>query len=50
MKAGILGLMVAAAVAVRAENWPQWRGEAGTGVSLTLEAPTELKPGENLAW
>ena len=50
MKLGILGMMAVAAVAARAENWPQWRGEAGTGVALTQKAPRNLSPGRNLAW
>ncbi len=33
-----------------AENWPSWRGPAGTGVSSEKNLPTEWSPEKNVAW
>lgn len=33
-----------------AENWPSWRGPAGTGISSEKGLPTEFGPGKNVAW
>ena len=33
-----------------AENWPQWRGPGGQGVSSESAVPTEWGPDRNLAW
>jgi outer membrane protein assembly factor BamB len=33
-----------------AENWPQWRGPHGTGVSLETDLPVRWGPGDNIAW
>jgi len=49
----ILGLIVLAAgdrFAFGADNWPQWRGPAGTGVAADGEYPTEFSADENLTW
>jgi outer membrane protein assembly factor BamB len=35
---------------VRAENWPQWRGPSGQGVSSDTQLPTEWEPGKNVLW
>jgi outer membrane protein assembly factor BamB len=35
---------------VRAENWPQWRGPGGQGISSDTQLPTEWEPGKNVAW
>src|SRR5918999_4701547 len=32
------------------ENWPQWRGPAGQGVSTETTVPTEWAPGKNIVW
>lgn len=33
-----------------AENWPQWRGPQGTGVSSEKGLPTEWSAKQNIAW
>ena len=36
---------------VFAENWPQWRGPGGQGVSAEQKKPpTEWAPDKNIAW
>jgi outer membrane protein assembly factor BamB len=32
------------------ENWPQWRGPGGQGVSAETQLPTEWQPDRNIAW
>jgi outer membrane protein assembly factor BamB len=34
----------------RAENWPQWRGPLGTGISTEKAAPLEWTKDKNIAW
>ena len=51
----LMGLAVASAVALyavdgAAENWPQWRGPGGQGVSAETEIPTEWGPARNVLW
>jgi outer membrane protein assembly factor BamB len=36
--------------AVRAENWPQWRGPNGDGISKEINLPTRWSATENVAW
>jgi hypothetical protein len=43
-------LTVAAAVATSAENWPQWRGPGGLGISKEQRLPTEWAPDKNMLW
>ena len=50
-------VVVAAAVVAAAsvqtsarENWPQWRGPGGQGVSTETQVPTEWQPDRNIAW
>src|SRR5688572_15235586 len=46
-------LMFASAVmSVRltAENWPQWRGPGGQGVSTEQQLPTTWGPDKNIVW
>ena len=46
-----LALVLAAAVAVRGADWPEWRGPARTGASTETNLPGSWSPaGENLAW
>jgi outer membrane protein assembly factor BamB len=45
-----LGLMVAAAAAVSAENWPHWRGPSHNGVSGEKGLSLKWSPTENIAW
>ncbi len=37
-------------VAVSAEDWPQWRGPRGTGVSADKNLPVRWSATENIAW
>ena len=46
----VLTLAVAATVSLSADNWPQWRGPNGQGVSTEKELPTEWGPDKNVAW
>lgn len=43
-------LAVLLVVALRAENWPQWRGPLGTGVSAETRLPTKWSESQNIAW
>jgi len=36
--------------AVRAENWPQWRGPKNNGISNETNTPTKWSKTENVAW
>jgi outer membrane protein assembly factor BamB len=42
--------VVAAPAAVRAENWPQWRGPNNDGISTETNLPAEWGEGKNIAW
>ncbi len=42
-------LVLASAVSIRGENWPQWRGPGGQGVSSETKLPTTWAPGKNIA-
>jgi outer membrane protein assembly factor BamB len=44
------GLLVLFATSASADNWGHWRGDAGNGVSLTAQPPTEWSGTENVAW
>jgi outer membrane protein assembly factor BamB len=35
---------------VRADNWPQWRGPNGDGISVETNLPTRWSTTENVAW
>jgi len=53
--AGLKGLWAALLFAClaglsRADDWPQFRGPSGSGVSAEREAPLEWGPGKNLRW
>ena len=43
-------LLLLLTVAVSAENWPQWRGENGQGISKETQLPAEWGPARNIAW
>lgn len=45
-----LGCSLLLTAGARAENWPQWRGENGQGISKETQLPTEWAPGRNIAW
>ena len=47
----LVAISVSAAVAgLGAENWPQWRGPGGQGVSPETQLPTVWGPDRNMAW
>jgi outer membrane protein assembly factor BamB len=50
----VLVIAIASAVPAAArgagENWPQWRGPGGQGVSTEQQLPTEWGPDKNIAW
>lgn len=43
-------LIAAASPHLLAENWPQWRGPGGQGVSAERQLPTDWQPGRNIVW
>src|SRR5436190_22290726 len=43
-------LLLAALSPARAENWPQWRGPTGDGISRETNVPTEWSATKNVAW
>lgn len=43
-------LAAAATAVLSAENWPQWRGPGGLGVSSEKQLPTEWAPDRNVSW
>jgi outer membrane protein assembly factor BamB len=43
-------LPVLSAFDAAAQNWPQWRGPAGAGVSTDSNLPTTWGAGKNVAW
>lgn len=43
-------LCVALTAGTAAENWPQWRGPQGRGISSETALPTEWAPDKNIAW
>jgi outer membrane protein assembly factor BamB len=46
----VLLAFVCSAAEPAAENWPQWRGPGGQGVSAETSVPTEWQPDRNIAW
>lgn len=48
LSVGLLPLALAGAV--RADNWPQWRGPNGDGISKESDLPTRWSTTENIAW
>ncbi|MPZ18139.1 MAG: PQQ-binding-like beta-propeller repeat protein [Luteitalea sp.] len=45
-----VAVVLAAGVVVEAENWPQWRGPQGNGVSSESGLPVSWSTTENVAW
>ena len=43
-------LLIAMVTNVHAENWPNWRGPAASGVSSETGLPVKWGDGENIAW
>jgi len=48
--AALCAAILCCSAAPNAENWPQWRGPGGQGVSREVNVPTEWGPGKNVAW
>ena len=46
----VFACVFAAAEGLHAENWPQWRGPLGNGVSRETGIATEWGPDKNVAW
>ena len=46
----LLTLLAGPAALAAAENWPQWRGPGGQGVSSETQLPTEWGPDNNIVW
>lgn len=45
-----LTLAVLSTAGLAAENWPQWRGPGGQGISTEKQLPTEWAADKNVAW
>ena len=45
-----LALVTARPVFISADNWPQWRGPAGTGASIDSGLPETWSDTSNVAW
>jgi len=43
-------LATALTAALAAENWPQWRGPHGQGISTETQLPADWGPNRNVAW
>ena len=48
--AWIAAALCAFAVSASAENWPQWRGPTGDGVSAETDLPSEWSAEKNIVW
>ncbi|MEZ6045215.1 MAG: PQQ-binding-like beta-propeller repeat protein [Planctomycetaceae bacterium] len=46
----LLCFIVLGQTVVQAENWPEWRGPARTGISTETSLPTEWSKEKNVAW
>jgi outer membrane protein assembly factor BamB len=46
----LLSLAFLFSALVLAEDWPAWRGPAGTGISGSTELPVRWSPSENVRW
>ena len=45
-----IALATALTAGVAADNWPQWRGPQGQGISTETQLPAEWAPGRNVSW
>jgi outer membrane protein assembly factor BamB len=45
-----VSLFLALGALVDADNWPQWRGANGQGISSETDLPTQWGPDTNIAW
>lgn len=46
----LIVVVLGVATGVKADNWPQWRGPQGTGVSSEKSAPLTWSATENIKW
>src|SRR5919108_4538512 len=46
----VLTSIVLAGATIAAENWPQWRGPGGQGISADANVPTVWDPKTNVIW
>jgi outer membrane protein assembly factor BamB len=46
----VLSLIVLSSSHPAAENWPQWRGPGGQGISRETKLPAAWTPGKSIAW
>jgi outer membrane protein assembly factor BamB len=46
----VTSTVLASVVTAAEENWPQWRGPGGQGVSTETRVPTEWTAGTNVLW
>jgi outer membrane protein assembly factor BamB len=46
----IVCLLTALAISASAQNWPQWRGPSGQGISSEKDLPLEWSPEKNIKW
>lgn len=46
----LLSMLMCTAAATGAENWPQWRGAQGNGISEETDLPIRWSKTENIAW
>ena len=46
----VLSIVAVCSAGLAAENWPQWRGPGGQGISNEKQLPTEWGIGKNIAW
>lgn len=46
----VVTLTVMCSAGLAADNWPQWRGPGGQGISAEKQLPTEWSPAKNVAW
>lgn len=47
---GIVGALLLGSGAVQADNWPAWRGPAGTGVAMEQHLPLRWSTNHNIRW
>lgn len=46
----VIASLICFAVTLHADNWPQWRGPTGDGISKEKNVPTKWSEGENILW
>src|SRR5437868_13045405 len=43
-------VLIVGANLLRADNWPQWRGPKGTGISAEKDLPIKWSSNDNVRW